>query len=553
MKCLAVFCCLLCLHTARAQSPLSQSIDQLIDLVGKVEVKDDTYDQMLTSQPDAPYRMTLRVTEIDRKGREERMEYRFNLALMSPNQVRWEDGRNRIQVSLQSGNEPVIQVFENDEMDTYEDELLILAEDIDNARALQEAIQDLIPLARESWEAATALPNTFEGLLKWVEDQVGDVSTDDESYRQSWRMSETYPSRVIVAQDAGSGRRNDAFVYSFNLTDIDASKIAMDVKGAETYVEIESANRLKYIRVEENGVLEDYEDRFRIYCSNPEGSQLLAYALRKLPSLARERYGDPFEPVSTVASAGKALIEGLADFTTAGRTVRQSMTGDCQATYERRIDDGGDVEPTTLRFDFADLDSRSVTIVVRGTEVNVEVETRDGRDFIYVSEEGEQQNYDDEIAFPAASIPAAKRMAYYLRQLIELCPTDLQPGDWSDAQRLIEAGPANEADLRQAVDQRDDNPCKWQVTITEDKGKSVDEMVYEFNLYDLNSDDLAIDVKGKSLIIELKTRRGDDIIKAYENGEDDGFTDDFDLHFSDVPSAKLMQITLREMIRGCSD
>lgn len=530
-----------------AQGALRGQVEALADLLGKVQVRKDQYDQMLLYQPDAPYRITLQVTEIDNRGRETRMKYRVNLGLLSVGEIDLDEGRDRLEITIGGGREPMVQMLEEEELAGYEKELVFLATDIDNARAIRDLLREIVPLARERWETDAALPTTYEDLLHWVSERVVDVEFEDERYGQTWTQLD-HPSRIQFAQEADG----DRYLYVFNLADLSPSDIEMDVRRTEATVELRTNDRRNYIQVTENGERDNFDDDFDIQCPNAEAAQVLAYGLRKLPGLARELPANQAKKYSTQAQALRALQAAITDFNHGGYYVRQSLTGGCQAVYQRNIDDDGDAEAAEFQVDFADFDPGDVEIEVARAQVAIQVKTRDGRDFIYVQEDGEQQNYEDDLSFPVADIPAAKQALQALQAVIRLCPRDVEGLNWTEVQARIASASTQLDDITQQVELMAGDRCKWAATILEE-GRRSEETRYEFNLYDLDPSRVEIDVKGTQIWLELATTGGDDIIKTITDGEEAGFTDDLALGASSIPEAKALQATLQAMIRGCKE
>jgi hypothetical protein len=84
-------------------------------------------------------------------------------------------------------------------------------------------------------------------------------------------------------------------------------------------------------------------------------------------------------------------------------------------------------------------------------------------------------------------------------------------------------------------------------------GKKSNPKKYEFNLYDLDADDLALQVKGKQVLVNLETRSKEKIINNYTDGEKLSYVNNFDMQFKDIPTAKNVVYTLKEMIKACQE
>ncbi len=534
-------------------SDLTSLLDELAPLIDEVQVNRDVFQQELTYDEEAPYRLRLFVTEIDNRGREKSQEFQVNLALIDPNLIRWDDGRNRIQVNLRSGREPVIKAFEDGELDGYESQLSILATDVDNARAIEEKLKAMAPLAKEAWEADTALPEDYEELKGWMVDHVIDVSNGDDSYQQRWENNDDHPSRVYLTQTNAGSSRSSTEEFRWNLADIHPPSISVDIKGNAVLVTMQTQSRAKYIRAEEDGELQNYDDEVVIYCSEVDDAQVMAYALRKIIPLAVTAQEGLLPQAESFGDALDGLQASLQDFSNGDDSYRQLIGGDCQANYTLTEEGSRKTVESLFTFNFADLQARSTEINVRGSTVTVEVSTANRFNFIYLSEDGEQRNYTNSISFYAKDIPNAKLIQSWLTTAIEQCPREIEPADLSALQVMVQEAESTSEGLFQSLESLDDDPCKWAFTVREDNGKRTREERYEFNLYDLNADRVSLVVKGRAVSIELQTNRNEEIIKNYTDGEELGYEKEFSFSVTDIAAGKTAVATLQTLIGSCSE
>lgn len=534
-----------------AQESLVDQLSAISDMVGPVQVGKNMFEQDLSFDEDAPYRLRLFVTEIDSKGREEQSEYQINLALLDKNLVRWSDGRDRIQVNLRTGREPIIKVFEDGELDGYEKEAAILAEDVDNAREMEELLKTVIPLAKEAWENDSALPETYDELKAWVAEQITDVAIDDDRYEQSWAAADEHPNRFRFTVTS-SGRSATTEVFQWNMADIHPPSIALNIKGKEVLVEMGTAARARYIRVEEDGEVQNYQDDLVIHCAEVDEAQLLSYALREMVPLAKEAEKGFLPALETTEAALESFGNTLVDFRQNDEEFRPSLSGDCAATFTLVEDDGKQAVESTYIFNFADLQEQSAEINVRGKNVTVQINTNGKKNYIYEAEDGEQQNYTNTLNFPAPDIPTAKLMLHSLLSIAEQCPKEVATTDWDGIQEAIKEIETVTEGLYQSVELQEGDACKWTLTSQEESGRRSKEERYEFNLYDLDHERIGMVIKGKTVSIEVNTNRNDEIIKNYTDGEELGYEKEFAFQVKDIATAKTVIVTLQEMIKECA-
>ena len=536
-------------YLLQAQTPLQDSLKALSSILQDVKVKKDDYIQELTFDPSAPYRLQLNITEIDRRGREEEIRYDFNLGLMSPKRVRYKDGRDRLIVSVKSASGSAVKEYEDGAFEGYDDNAYFLAANIDNAREIQRKLKAMIPMARERWEADNILPEDYAGLSAWMQESVRNVDVDGEIWSQQWSPDAVHPTRVVLeqAEDGDETYRN-----YWNIADIDPSSVDVDAQRKTVTVEADIKGRRDFVRVEEDGLLDDYESSVTLRFAEMDEAQVAANALRSLAKLAAEQ--EKINPIDyeNAAAARRALAETLTDFERGNEQVTQSVSGDCQMTYERTVEEGGEKESYVYAFDFSDFDPGSVEIDVRRTELYVVAEVKAGDDYIYTEEDGAQENYEDEVRFAAEDLPKAKLLQQQIKKIVEECPSETTVQDLSWLQEQLQEIDEEKEALSQSLQLINGDNCKWIFTRLEERRKGTEEKRYEFNLYDLNAKAVALDVSGTTVTVEVPTKGDEDIIKLYAD-EEEKYNDELEFVLKDVRSGKIFAASLKVLIGNCSE
>lgn len=545
-----VFFCSLSPMLLCGQQSLTDSLGALQKMIKEVQVGTDNYQQELTIDQAYPYRMNLVITEVDKRGNTEELEFRINLALIDANLIRYEDGKDQIRVNLRSGKEPVIKVFEDGELKGYDNEAYLLAFNIDNAREIERILQATVPLAKAKWEEDSALPISFEELKSWVQDHVKPVTIEDDQWEQEWSDADDHPCRIHLAT---KNEKGDAIDYRWNLADIHPPSVSVDVKGKEVRVEMGMSKGARYVQVDENGERQNYESEVELIFDEVDEAQVMAHALRKLVTLAEEKNAAEQTTYSDANAVLQVLQDMMPDFRLGEDEIAQSLEGDCQATLKIDIQTSRGGEQQEYIFDFADLYSTNVEIEVKGQELRVAAKTANNTDYIYYAEDGEQKSYTDEVLIFAPDLPTAKQLQYLVQQLAEQCSDEINTEAFPWVARNLEAIGEVREDFTQSLSLQEENACKWVLIQREVKGNSTDEERYEFNLYDLDARRIELKIKGKEVTVEVPTLRNEEIIKNYSNNEELGYAEELVLHVSDVAAGKVLVESLRELIGGCEE
>lgn len=128
---------------------------------------------------------------------------------------------------------------------------------------------------------------------------------------------------------------------------------------------------------------------------------------------------------------------------------------------------------------------------------------------------------------------------------------------------IASAAIAQQADLREAIQDvlvKDDtyeqsftyeasNNCLLTFTVIDtDDGE---EMVYQVNAADLNEHKVRFDTKSNAVMVEAETRGGKDLVRVFEDGEVDGFDDNFEVYAAGIENARTVVKALKEIIVNC--
>jgi hypothetical protein len=353
----------LALFSLPASAQLTSQLEELQGMIYEVQVGKDNYQQQLDFDTQEPFRLHFTRTEIDKKGREEVTEYFWNLGHVEARQIRWEDGKDQIRVILDMGSKDYIKVVEDGEVDGFESDLSILALDIDNARAMVDLLKEIVPAAQEAWEATVNLPEGYQALRKFIAERVVDVQADDDGFDQSWTYEQDHPSRVSFAQaETGDDERME---YRFNLADLNAKKVSVEVDDNWVLVEVATADKKDYIQVLENGVVDDYTDAVQLAFTEIDEALLVAEVLEKLIPFGQEAQANYFPQEGDLQTALAGLNANLQGFTIDETSYEPAIGDECRTEYTLQEDE----DAFQYIFDWADMDAKSVDINIKSEEV----------------------------------------------------------------------------------------------------------------------------------------------------------------------------------------
>ena len=209
----------------------------------------------------------------------------------------------------------------------------------------------------------------------------------------------------------------------------------------------------------------------------------------------------------------------------------------------------------------ADINANSIVSDTKGEAVLITLETQGERDLIQESENDQVEGYENEMTIRAPGVQEARHWVEALKRLVTLTRTEAQdqfsalgsnPDQAATLQFLqnnIGEVVAGEDAYQQTFTSASGNPCLVSYSVVEEeKGK---EETYEWNMADINANQIIFDTKGTSVLVTLTTRGKQDLIKAIEEGEVDGYEDEVTLRANTIEEARSMVVALQHLTQQC--
>jgi HSP20 family molecular chaperone IbpA len=534
-----------------AQGGLEALVNAVSSEIGTVKTgRSDTYQQQLEFVREHPWKVTLLITKTDRKDREEKREYRFNLGDLDKNTVRISSNKSEQIVKANTiGRSDFISYFEDGEADGFTDYLEIRAADIDQARKIKEVLEAAILPARDAWQSYSKVEGNTAELMQWLKEKVGPTKVKDEMMEQTLTYDSQMKDRLRI--DRFVSEEDERSAYSLSLADLDPERLKIEVKDDRIYVQGRTIRNADFIEYFEDGEFDSFESSFQLYFSELEGGRQAIAVLDSLIRYGSKEMKNRMPSPGSLDNALQLLSEQVKDFTGSKYKYEQQLKPELESRYllkETELDDG-DEEVKEYLFHFGDMDEKDVEIETSRSTVKVELDTRDNLQYIEYIEDGETDDFTSSLEIYASSIEHARiirHLAEYIITEAAKIPTEVK--DWNWLKQAVADGSTDEVSQKIAIQEGADTPCKLILTVVDKEEE--EEEIFEFNTYDLNVNRVKIDVSNEIPGLFVRTIDGDDIIKHYENGRP-GFTNDIKIRLQTISAAKIAVETMKEMIDGC--
>lgn len=541
--------------TFAQQEKFNEGIAQLTENIKTVSTAKITYEQELKVV--LPGVVQLSITEIDLKGNRTNFIFEFNLADIDPIMVREITEKDKMFVQLiVEGNQDLITVYENGELDSYEQRISIYSKDIDNARNIKESVKELIAVSEEIMEQKFNF-NSYKEKVAWLTENVKTTIVNETSYQQVLQKDENIPGKFSLEVIESTEKDTEAKKFEFNIADINPNTIKFDIKGSAFYVVFEMNGRRKLIKCFEEGKLSNYEYKLAIVGFNIENAKDIKYVLQNSISDAEEKLKATFPALDDVNKATQLLSENIMKVVIDDHTYTQSIEDRCITTLEVIEDDMKSQDEMKYIFNLSDLNYSSVNYDIKGDEIVFSFKTKGGDKLIKVFENQEQQNYESDAKFMCYDVENARMLSYLMQGAIKLCEenvirmvpeTTLEDKlNWL-IENITEVTVEDKTYTQTIEIIEDLNKLKF--ILKEIKDQDIKEYIYEFNLSDINPNTVKYDISGKELSISISTNYNSKVIKTYEDGEIKNYENQINIYVPDIEIARNIILALKECIKA---
>ena len=398
----------------------------------------------------------------------------------------------------------------------------------------------------------------FDTVFQDISGQLQTVQSGKKEYQQSIESPE--PGVVSLHIDeVDSKGKTKTNVYEFNLADIDPNTVRSTAKRDVITVNLTTNKKQKLIKKTVNDEKISYVYNFTLFATDPDNGRSLAEAIKKaIPAarkildnrLALNGYTDRFdwlkEHIGNVDLIKKQISQELSENTDYPGAI----------VLHKNIASGKKEKDINFSFNLAYLNPKQIDFYVSGDAFGLKIATKHGEKLIKVTENNEQKSYTNKFNIATKNVEEARDMQKVLTDIIPLAKQKLEAAlpKVSNLQKgydilngLIEKVTVNDQEYTQNM--TGDCVVNFEQTINGSK-KSYND-VYEFNLVDLNKNQIKPKTKGKVIVIELKTKSNQKYIKYTRDNEVKNYKSGIQIYVPGAEQAVIVQKVLQEMTGIC--
>lgn len=530
----------------------AEALDWIAGHIGDVSYDDMKWEQQFSSG-DRPYLATLSSMEVSGKGGEEKAAYVFDLSDIDPLEVSLEVSGQSLAVELPvRDRKRYIRRTASGETEFLQ-EVSVYADDIEEARQMVRAFRYLASntvAERQEWD-------DYNAALDFLTEHPGEVTVGDERYEHNLEY-DLFASDILnlSIRTTDSDGETDETVYSFYPADMTGTPVLQVDRDGITVL-LETLEDHDYIRKSTGGVVSGYVNDLELHAAGIDDARDLIGAWEYIIKNSEEE----LETFESTEEVNTWMADNFPVLYRDGDTFEQSLSVDGEADnrilFEKTVtEEDGESTAHSYVVYAEDILQDELDIVVRFGKLTVTLET--GRtDYIRHVENDAVQDFTNKAEVYFFDPLVAKNFIGAIRFLI---------GDASGRARsemtredafsfLSEQTPSielPEESHEQTMEVLEPENCKLKFTRLETgKGGEKEEYVFEFIASDLSEGDSDLSVRGSLIEIKVETAGNRDLVKPYENGEVQDFTDEFVIYADDVRHAKKILQALGALSRQC--
>ncbi len=407
---------------------------------------------------------------------------------------------------------------------------------------------------------AVAITNAqnFDTAFQKISTQLQSVQSGKKEYQQSIENPE--PGVVSLHIDeVDSKGKTKANVYEFNLADIDPNTVRSTAKRDIITVNLTTNKKQKLIKKTVNDEKISYVYNFTIFATDPDNGRSLAEAIKKAIPIARKILDNRLA-LNGYTDRLDWLKEHIGNVDLIKKQISQELTENTDypgaVILHKNIASGKKEKDINYSFNLAYLNPKQIDFYVSGDAFGLKIATKHGEKLIKVTENNEQKAYTNKFNIATKNVEEARDMQKVLTDIIPLAKqkleaalpkiTNLQKG-YDILNGLIEKVTVNDQEYAQNMS--GDCVVNFEQTINGSK-KSYND-VYEFNLVDLNKNQIKPKTKAKVIVVELKTKSKQNYIKYTRDGEVKNYKSGIQIYVPGAEQAVIIQKVLQDMTGIC--
>ncbi len=398
----------------------------------------------------------------------------------------------------------------------------------------------------------------FEAVLNKISEELSSVQSGKKEYEQSVESNE--PGLITLHIDETDSKgKTKSIAYEFNLADIDPNTVRAIAKHDVFTVTLSTKKKQKLIKKTVNDEKTSYVYSLNLYATDPDNGRNLVKAIKEAIPVAKKIL-DKRLNLHGYTDRMNWLKEHIGNVELSKKQITQELSenGDYpgSVTLHKNIVSGKNEKDKTFIFNLAFLNPKQIDFYINGELFGLEIATKHGEKLIKVVENNEQKAYTNKFKIATNNVEEARNLQKVLTDIIPLAKQKLEAAlpsmsGLQDGFGILNGITGNVQVNDKEYSQNWSGDCVVKLEQNINDGKKSYNDLYEFNLADLNKNQIKPQTKGKVIIVELKTKSGLKYIKYSRNDEVKGYKSTIYIYTPGPEQSITVQKVLQKMTGIC--
>jgi hypothetical protein len=326
------------------------------------------------------------------------------------------------------------------------------------------------------------------------------------------------------------------------------------MSGEKFGISVSTKNAMKSIKYFEDDVQKSYTKKITIICETIEQARDLQIVLKGVIPMASKKFNAEIKPIDSFTKGTEILNSTVGSIQINNSSVQQYFKGNCLMEFSAEVASNGKIKQEIYHFNMIDLNNHSIKIGSKGILLFLLVETQKKERYIKFYSDGTQKSYTKSFKIFVPNIEDAIILKSAFSDLIGICIKNRKsfvvPPKLEMYKMLkenigeIQNGKTSYAQNIEIAE--DETVLKFKnIVVTE---KSSKEKRYEVNLSDLDAKSVSMRTSDKSVLVTVKTKRLEKIIKYYEDDKVKSYQKEIEIRAADIENARLIVNLLKNIL-----
>lgn len=382
--------------------------------------------------------------------------------------------------------------------------------------------------------------------LAAIKEKVQDVQIDKTTYKQSVDiLDETKGKLSFISTLVDEKGKSSKEGYEFYISDIDKNTLIRKTSGKKLFISLSINNNQKFIKHFKEDKLDSYTNNMEIQLSGADAAQDLIDLFKTAISLVNS--GE--KGWNTNKDALNWLKNNITTINSGASSFAQSFSFGDRKDYladfsVKKTDQKGVSTEEKYEFNVLDINKKSLTVKVSGTQLSVSVETKGNDPFIKYTKNNEPQSFARDFEIITDDINNARNIIAAFSTAIDKSKSVIP--DFSSLQKALDYISKNTTEMimeKKTVNQRINftpgNGTKSIFTYSEpdSKGKPIEER-YEFYLNDIDPNSVIFKVSGKKITVVSSSLNKSKVIKYFKDNVLQDYQNDIGILTTDIETSR---------------